>query len=88
MQRLEKEDRLTYTKSGRVYEKRYLDESVGVPAQSIWSDISFLRGMGKRQAASEWLDGYRHFWDRNLDSLGAYCSGRRGRAAQGEERVG
>jgi DNA-binding transcriptional ArsR family regulator len=24
------------------------------------------------QAASEWLDGYRHFWDRNLDSLGAY----------------
>ena len=56
MQQLEKENRLTYTKSGRVYEKRYLDESVGVPAQSIWTDISFLRGMGKRQAASEWLD--------------------------------
>ncbi|MGA8871043.1 MAG: site-specific DNA-methyltransferase [Candidatus Acidiferrales bacterium] len=56
MQQLQKEDRLTYTKSGRVYEKRYLDESLGVPAQSIWSDISFLRGMGKRQAGSEWLD--------------------------------
>jgi adenine-specific DNA-methyltransferase len=56
MQQLEKDGRLTYSTSGRVYEKRYLDESMGVPAQSIWSDISFLRGMGKRQIASEWLD--------------------------------
>lgn len=24
------------------------------------------------QAVSDWLDEYRHFWDRNLDSLGGY----------------
>ncbi|MFN8498872.1 MAG: DNA methyltransferase [Anaerolineae bacterium] len=56
MQRLEGEGRLSYSSSGRVYEKRYLDESVGVPAQSIWTDISFLRGMSKRSAESEWVD--------------------------------
>lgn len=33
MRQLETEDRLTYSNSGRVYEKRYLDESTGVPAQ-------------------------------------------------------
>jgi DNA modification methylase len=56
MEKLEEEGRLVYTSTGRVYEKRYLDESVGVPAQSIWTDISFVRGMGKHQADSEWLD--------------------------------
>ena len=56
MQKMEAEGRLTYSQSGRVYEKRYLDESVGTPAQSIWHDISFVRGMAKRQAESEWLD--------------------------------
>lgn len=56
MEGLGEQGRLTYSKSGRVYEKRYLDESVGVPAQSIWTDISFVRGMSKRQADSEWLD--------------------------------
>lgn len=56
MQKMEQEGRLTYSKNGRVYEKRYLDESAGVPAQSIWADISFLRGMTKRQADSEWMD--------------------------------
>lgn len=56
MRQLETENRLTYSNSGRVYEKRYLDESTGVPAQSLWTDISFLRGMTKRQAGSEWAD--------------------------------
>jgi len=56
MEQLEAEGRLTYSKSGRVYQKRYLDESAGVPAQSIWTDISFIRGMTKRQTRSEWLD--------------------------------
>jgi DNA modification methylase len=56
MRKMEIEERLVYSGSGRVYEKRYLDESVGVPAQSIWTDISFLRGMTKRQAESEWLN--------------------------------
>ncbi len=53
MERLEAEERLTYSNSGRVYEKRYLDESSGVPAQTIWTDISLLRGMTKRSADSE-----------------------------------
>lgn len=56
MEQLERENRLTYTSSGRVYEKRYLDESSGVPAQSIWTDISFVRGMTKRLTGSEWAD--------------------------------
>ncbi len=56
MQQLEAEGRLTYSNTGRVYEKRYLDESAGVPAQSTWTDISFLRGITKRQVTSEWLD--------------------------------
>jgi len=56
MKQLENEGRLTYSQSGRVYEKRYLDESPGVPAQSLWTDISFLRGMTKHQSKSEWLD--------------------------------
>ncbi len=56
MHELESQGRLVYSKSGRVYEKRYLDESSGVPAQSIWSDISLVRGMSKHKADSEWLD--------------------------------
>ncbi len=56
MEELENQGRLIYSRSGRVYEKRYLDESAGVPAQSIWTDISFLRGMSKRSAVSEWLN--------------------------------
>jgi DNA modification methylase len=56
MQKLEATGKLVYSKSGRVYEKRYLDESAGIPAQSIWNDVSFVRGMSKHTAESEWLD--------------------------------
>ncbi|HLI30697.1 MAG TPA: DNA methyltransferase [Terriglobia bacterium] len=56
MQKLESAGRVVYSKSGRAYEKRYLDESAGVPAQSIWTDVSFVRGMSKHKADSEWLD--------------------------------
>jgi DNA modification methylase len=56
MLQLEKEQRLVHSRSGRPYEKRYLDESSGIPAQSMWTDISFLRGMTKHQASTEWLD--------------------------------
>jgi DNA modification methylase len=56
MEKLESHGKLVYSKSGRVYEKRYLDESAGIPAQSIWSDVSFVRGMSKHRAESEWLD--------------------------------
>jgi DNA modification methylase len=45
MERLEREGRLTYTKSGMVYQKRYLDESKGVALSSWWDDIDMLRGI-------------------------------------------
>jgi len=45
MQRLDDEGRLVYSKSGMPYEKRYLDESKGVPTQDWWDDISMLRGI-------------------------------------------
>jgi hypothetical protein len=37
--------KLVYSKSGMVYEKRYLDESKGVSVQDWWDDISMLRGI-------------------------------------------
>lgn len=45
MERLESEGRIVYSKSGMPYQKRYLDESKGVPAQDIWDDIDMLRGI-------------------------------------------
>jgi DNA modification methylase len=45
MERLEDAGRLVYSKSGMPYEKRYLDESKGVPVQDLWVDISMLRGL-------------------------------------------
>ncbi|MGC2214803.1 MAG: DNA methyltransferase [Silvibacterium sp.] len=45
MERLEAEGRLVYSKSGMVYQKRYLDESKGVSIQDFWEDISMLRGI-------------------------------------------
>jgi site-specific DNA-methyltransferase (adenine-specific) len=45
MERLEAEGRLVYSKSGMVYEKRYLDESKGVAVQDWWDDIEMLRGI-------------------------------------------
>ena len=45
MQRLHDEGRLVYTKSGMTYQKRYLDESKGVPIQDWWDDIAMLRGI-------------------------------------------
>lgn len=48
MEALEKEGRLVYSQSGWPYEKRYLDESKGVPYQTIWDDIDMLRGISRR----------------------------------------
>jgi DNA modification methylase len=45
MVQLEAEGRLVYSKTGMVYEKRYLDESKGVAVQDWWDDISMLRGI-------------------------------------------
>lgn len=47
MERLEREGRLVYSSTGMVYQKRYLDESKGVPLQSWWDDIGMLRGINK-----------------------------------------
>jgi DNA modification methylase len=45
MERLEAQGKLVYSKTGMVYEKRYLDESKGVAVQDWWDDISMLRGI-------------------------------------------
>jgi len=45
MEQLEAAGRLVYSKSGMVYEKRYLDESKGVAVQDLWADIEMLRGI-------------------------------------------
>jgi DNA modification methylase len=47
MEKLDREGRLVYSKTGMVYQKRYLDESKGVPLQSWWDDIDMLRGIHK-----------------------------------------
>lgn len=45
MEKLEAEGRIVYSKSGMPYQKRYLDESKGVPLQDFWEDINMLRGI-------------------------------------------
>ncbi|MBI3747813.1 MAG: site-specific DNA-methyltransferase [Chloroflexi bacterium] len=52
MEELEAEGRLTYSESGMVYVKRYLDESKGVPLQDWWDDIQMVRGIQRRGEAS------------------------------------
>jgi DNA modification methylase len=47
MERLEQEGLLVYSSTGMVYQKRYLDESKGVPLQSWWDDIGMLRGLNR-----------------------------------------
>jgi len=57
MEKMEREGRLVYSKTGRPYMKRYLDESRGVSLQSVWTDISMLRGIQSTGERSERL-GY------------------------------
>ncbi len=40
MERLDKEKRIYYTKNGVARQKQYLDESEGMPVQTIWADKS------------------------------------------------
>lgn len=49
MARLEKEGRLFYTKAGIPRIKRYLDESPGLLAQDIWTDIQPVRSWHKER---------------------------------------
>lgn len=48
MERLEKEGRLYYSKSGMVYVKNYLDEQKGRPAQNLWTDIVMEKSGSER----------------------------------------
>jgi adenine-specific DNA-methyltransferase len=50
MARLDSEKRIYYTKNGIPRIKRYLDESDGMPAQDIWSDIESLRSWHNEKA--------------------------------------
>ncbi len=43
MRQLDKDGHIFYTRNGIPRRKRYLDESKGMPAQDIWSDIQPLR---------------------------------------------
>ena len=43
MEKLDKENRIYYTKNGIARRKRYLDEAKGLPAQDVWTDIQPLR---------------------------------------------
>lgn len=44
MERLDREGRLYYSRTGYVRQKLYLDESRGVPVQDVWNDIPSLSG--------------------------------------------
>ena len=44
MESFDRAGRLYYTKNGRPFLKRYLDEMPGNPAQDIWADVPFIHG--------------------------------------------
>ena len=44
MERLDREGRLYYSKTGYARQKRYLEDSPGVPIQDVWDDIYSLSG--------------------------------------------
>jgi len=49
MERLEREKRLYYTQKGIPRLKRYLDESLGLPMQDLWTNIEALRSWHKEK---------------------------------------
>ena len=49
MQKMWEEGRIVKTKTGKLYHKRYVDESKGVPLQNLWTDISMLRGFSANE---------------------------------------
>lgn len=51
MKKLDEQKRVFYTKNGIPRIKRYLDESQGLPAQDIWSDIESLRSWHKEKGS-------------------------------------
>ncbi len=49
MQRLDEEGKLHFTKAGGIRLKRYLDETPGVPVQTLWSDIFPVNSQAKER---------------------------------------
>ena len=49
MQRLDGEGKLHFTKAGGIRLKRYLDETIGVPLQTLWSDIFPVNSQAKER---------------------------------------
>ena len=49
MEKLDADGRVFYTRNGIPRFKRYLDESKGLPAQDVWSDIEALRSWHKER---------------------------------------
>lgn len=49
MERLDAENRVFYTRNGIPRIKRYLDESKGMPAQDVWTDIEALKSWMKER---------------------------------------
>lgn len=45
MAQMDRNGLLVYSTSGQAYQKRYLDESKGIPLQDIWDDIKMIRGI-------------------------------------------
>jgi len=56
MLKLDQENRIHYSRSGKPYEKRFLDESKGLPPQTIWIDVPMIRGLNRNNPNSEWID--------------------------------
>lgn len=50
MKRLDSEGRLHFTKAGGIRLKRYLDETQGVPLQTLWTDIFPVNSQAKEKA--------------------------------------
>lgn len=48
MEEFDRQGLIVYTRSGKPYLKRFLDESQGVSLQDLWTDIGMLRGISNR----------------------------------------
>ena len=49
LEKMDRQNRIYYTKKGFPLRKYYLDESPGAPAQDIWIDIKPVHGLGSRK---------------------------------------
>lgn len=49
MEKLDKENKLHFTKNGGIRMKRYIDDTHGIPIQTIWSDIFSVNSQAKER---------------------------------------